>query len=295
MLQADRFTNFRPGKDRYALIESEIKTEDLKPAFKGKPKLSFMISTYNRKGQLARSLECLARQTWRSFEVLVMDDGSTEDLNPLFDTFSKHLQLRTFRVGRGSWRSCPSRAFKFMLEEAKGKVIAISHPEMMLDKRAIKYLYEGCTKKLKDVYYWTIDDPEHTEGDWYWVTLKPNFIHKDMYGMIDTVDWHSDIHNIQKLNNFEDTQGFANKTNSWHSNKKDYPWWFVASAKRECPIWDKMPVFDGHATLDLWLLNYRRIKKVVDVIPKNVMCYHQPHQTSAVAPLGEQSRDKEGI
>ena len=87
MLPANEFAKYRPKKDKYADIQPNLKIDDLKPAFRGVPKLSYMMSTWNRKGQLSRSLECLARQEWRNFEVLIMDDGSTEDLKPLFDMF----------------------------------------------------------------------------------------------------------------------------------------------------------------------------------------------------------------
>lgn len=34
---------------------------------------------------------------------------------------------------------------------------------------------------------------------------------------------------------------------------------------------------------------YRKKYKFLDVVPDEVMCYHQVHQVSAVAPTGEQA------
>lgn len=293
MLPLNEFIKYRPKEpDKYKDIKPEIKVGDLKKAFTGTPKLSYLISTWNRSGQLARSLECLARQEWRNFEVLIMDDGSTENLQPIFDIFRDYLQLRTFRWERGDWRSCPSRAFKFMIREAKGSVIAISHPEMMLHSTAMKYLYNGYRKEI-DAYYGVIDSPQVKHGEWYWVSLKPNFIHEDMYETMDVlVDWHSNLDNIQGIPRFAETGGFAAMTNSWHEGHLDYPWWFVGSAKKDCPIWEDMPIFDGHGILDMWMMSYRRIKRIVDVVPQKVLCYHQPHQTVAVSPEGEQDSEK---
>ena len=157
MLSRNEFDNYDPGVDQYANRKAKLVVDDLEPAFTGEPKVSIMISTWNRQWQLARSLECLARQEWKEFEVLIMDDGSTQDFSPIFDLFSNFLQLRTFRAERTSWRSCPSRAFNNMLPKAKGEVIVISHPEMMLHFDAVKSLYDGCMGvELGDAHYYTL-------------------------------------------------------------------------------------------------------------------------------------------
>jgi len=291
MLPRDKFDRFNPGKDKYANFEPLLILEDLKPKFTGSPKLSYMISTYNRKGQLSRSLECFARQEWREFEVLIMDDGSTEDLSSLFNIFDKYLQLKTFKAERLAWRSCPSRAFKHMLEHTSGEVIAISHPEIMLHSSASKIIYDGCTKKI-DANYYRIDETEPSKDDWKWVSLRPNFIDEGLYFNLDGINWHKDLDNIQKYPGFAGIGGFAARPNLWHATHREYPWWFVGAAKKECPIWEDMPIIDGHGIIDMWMVGYRRGNKFTDVIPHKVLCYHQPHQTSAIAPESEQDSEK---
>lgn len=292
----DRFNRYNPGIDRYANLEAKIITEDLEPKFSGEPKLSILISTWNRKWQLARTLECLARQNWREFEVLVMDDGSTQDLRFLFNLFSDYLQLKTFQAERHSWRSCASRAFKTMLPETKGKVIAITHPEMMLHHEATYYLYQGCTerKRMKDTIYYTIGNSQKFAGEWYWVSLKPQFLDDDSYKLLDSTNWHEDLDNVWRLPNFGSIKGFANHPNMIHSIRERYPWWFVGAARRECPIWNDMPVIDGHGILDMWMMDYRRIHKIINVTPEKPLCLHQPHLVSAVAPEGEQDKIQYG-
>jgi len=292
MLPRDEFDNYDPGIDVYATRKAEIVVDDLKPAFSGEPKLSIMISTWNRQWQLARSLECLARQEWREFEVLVMDDGSTQDLSPIFNIFSEFLQLKTFYAKRDSWRSCPSSAFKHMLLEAKGEVIVISHPEMMLHFDAVYTLYQGCTslEPLENACYYSLKKPENLTGDWIWMSLIPQFIDSGFYGMIDYANWHTDVKNIWKLAGFMDIRGFSNQPNSEHATWNQYPWWFVGAAKRECPIWDDMPVIDGHGIIDMWLMAYRAKYNFIEITPDKPLCLHQPHQISPVAPKGEQAQ-----
>ena len=289
MLSRNEFDNYDPGIDQYASRQAKLVLDDLEPAFTGEPKVSILISTWNRQWQLARSLECLARQEWKEFEVLIMDDGSTQDLTPFFDLFSNFLQLKTFRAERNSWRSCPSRAYKNMLPKTKGEVVVITHPEMMLHFDAVQSLYDGCMdKELEDAYYYSLNKPEELTGDWIWMSLKPQFIYTSYYGMLDLVDWHTNVENVWKLPGFMDIIGFSGRPNSVHVEWEEYPWWFVGAAKRDCPVWEEMPIIDGHGTIDMWLISYREKYNFIEIASKKPMCLHQPHQLSAVAPKGEQ-------
>ena len=45
------------------------------------PTISIVIATYNRKSDLKDCLDSLMKQTYRSFEVIVVDDGSTDGTN----------------------------------------------------------------------------------------------------------------------------------------------------------------------------------------------------------------------
>ena len=293
MLSRNEFDNYDPGVDQYANRKAKLVVGDLEPAFTGEPKVSIMISTWNRQWQLARSLECLARQEWKEFEVLIMDDGSTQDFSPIFDLFSNFLQLRTFRAERNSWRSCPSRAYKSMLPEVKGEVVVITHPEMMLHFDAVQSLYQGCTssEKLEDAYYYSLRKSSELAGDWTWMSLKPQFLDQSYYMMLDIADWHTKVENVWKLPGFMNIIGFSGKPNSEHVTWKAYPWWFVGAAKRECPIWDDMPTIDGHGIIDMWLMSYRSTYNFVEIAPNKPTCLHQPHQVSAIAPKGEQKSD----
>lgn len=293
MLPINAFRSYSINDSKFNDEIPSLKLSDLQQRYRGGIKLSYMISTYNRKAQLSRSLETLCRQTFRELEVLINDDGSTQNIKELVDTFSPYLNIKYFFTPRTSWVSCPSKAYKRMLEHCSGDVIAIAHPEMMLIEDAYYYLYYGAKKILKDlVVYAHLDDydVEPKDTDKFWVTLKPQFIGEMTYKKLDTINWHDDIKNIKNIPNFDGECGFAGKTNLMWKIKERCPWWFVGSAKRDDRIWTDMPIFEGHATLDMWLLNYRGINNYVDcniLLPK---CFHQLHATSAVAPEGELQR-----
>jgi len=98
------------------------------------------------------------------------------------------------------------------------------------------------------------------------------------------------VTNVTTIPGYDSVQGFAGQYNGWHATRQRYPWWFVGAAKRDCPIWADMPVFDGHGIIDMWMCAYRAKYKMVDTIPVAALCYHQQHVTSAIAPAGEQDQ-----
>lgn len=59
-----------------------------------KPTISVIIPVYNRSWQLIRALDSLVNQTDNEFEVVVCDDGSTEDIRAVVQPYLHQLQLR---------------------------------------------------------------------------------------------------------------------------------------------------------------------------------------------------------
>ena len=61
-----------------------------------KYKFSIIIPTYNRSFALDRCLKSLVNQTFKNFEVLVCDDGSTDDTKQVIDKYARVLNLNYF-------------------------------------------------------------------------------------------------------------------------------------------------------------------------------------------------------
>ena len=56
-----------------------------------KPALSVIIPVFNRIYQLQRALDSLSKQSFKNFEVIVCDDGSTEDVEAVVNAFKESL------------------------------------------------------------------------------------------------------------------------------------------------------------------------------------------------------------
>ncbi len=62
-----------------------------------RPVFSIIIPTFNRADQLRRALESVERQTAGDFEVIVCDDGSTDDTESVVGEFAKRMSVEYIR------------------------------------------------------------------------------------------------------------------------------------------------------------------------------------------------------
>jgi glycosyltransferase involved in cell wall biosynthesis len=60
--------------------------------------VTVVIPTYNRSEELARALNSLTTQTDSAFDVIVCDDGSTEDIASVTKVYAQRLQLQLLRI-----------------------------------------------------------------------------------------------------------------------------------------------------------------------------------------------------
>jgi len=303
MLDLQEFRNFQMEHDYFNDKDPNIRLTDIKPRDESLPiKLSYCVGiTDFRRSQLMRTMETLARQTWKEFEVLVGDDGSTQDLKSVCDLFRPYMKIEYVRLEREGYSSCPSRILKHLFRIAQGQVIAIAQPELMLKSNACEFLYQAHRHVRDDAYYYMIDElanelktgrePSTLElaNCYRWVTLKPGFLDKPIQMNLDYIDWHKNVAEIENMPGYWDrATGLSNRPNTYWSQRTAVPWWFCGSARADDPIWEDMPVTIGHASIDLWLLNYRKYFHYVDIMPKEVMGYHQDHVRGSISPKGEQ-------
>jgi len=99
------------------------------------PTVSIIIPTYNRAGFIARAMDSVRQQTWRDYELIVVDDGSTDDSMEILHQLEKsEPRLRIVDHARG--RHGPAGARNAGLAVARGEWIAFldSDDEWMPDK-----------------------------------------------------------------------------------------------------------------------------------------------------------------
>jgi glycosyltransferase involved in cell wall biosynthesis len=86
------------------------------------PLVSVVIPVFNRSAELRRAMESLVRQTASGFEVVVCDDGSTEDIAAVLSPFQVRLPIQYLCIPNSGG---PARPRNTAIASARGEWIAL--------------------------------------------------------------------------------------------------------------------------------------------------------------------------
>ncbi|WP_114937950.1 glycosyltransferase [Mucilaginibacter endophyticus] len=109
---------------------------------------SIIIPLYNRPQEIKELLETLTLQTYRNFEVLVIEDGSVNDAEAIVNTFADKLNLRYFKKqneGQGFTRN-------FGFERAKGDYFVIFDSDCLIPSDYLQIVNDSLAKNYLDAY-----------------------------------------------------------------------------------------------------------------------------------------------
>lgn len=136
--------------------------------------ISIIIPTYNHKKLLTLCLASISKQTYKNFEIIVIDDGSDEDLNDILLTYPNIIFFRQTHQGAPAARN---KGFSL----SRGKYIIfldddiIMHPDMLLDMKnvldnnlSVSYVYSSYRLGCKVISCVTWDENK---------LKKMNYIH----------------------------------------------------------------------------------------------------------------------
>jgi glycosyltransferase involved in cell wall biosynthesis len=102
-----------------------------------KPLISVVIPVFNRAWQLRRALSSLQDQTYKNFEVIVSDDGSTEDIAAVVQEFPDTLKIRLLITENFGG---PARPRNIGVQNAQGDWIAFLDSDDWWDQDRLKKL-----------------------------------------------------------------------------------------------------------------------------------------------------------
>jgi len=109
---------------------------------------SIIIPLYNRPDEIRELLETLTQQTYKQFEVLVIEDGSTKDAGEIVKGFADKLDLKYFvkpNTGQGF-----SRNFGF--EKAKGDYFIIFDSDCLIPEDYLQIVNDSLARNYLDAY-----------------------------------------------------------------------------------------------------------------------------------------------
>ena len=100
---------------------------------------SVIIPTYNSHKTILRALKSVVNQSFNDLEIIIVDDGSTDNTKEIIDSFFKDLKVKYTYIYQSN--SGPSSARNKAIANSTGKYIAFldSDDEWHIDKLKIQY------------------------------------------------------------------------------------------------------------------------------------------------------------
>ena len=130
-------------------VAEELSHLAFSPAVPPPPtKISVIIPAYNTETYIAQCLLSLVKQTFREIEILVVDDGSTDNTRSIVKTFIQHdkrIKLIT-QENQGA-----GIAKNNALNQATGEFVAFVDSDDFLEKDALETAFNTCLKNNVDL------------------------------------------------------------------------------------------------------------------------------------------------
>lgn len=108
------------------------------------PKVSVIVPVYNVENYLKKCLDSLASQSFKDFEVIIVNDGSPDNSGKIIDEYTKkYSNFKGFVKENGGL----SDARNYGIKKAKGDYVALVDSDDYVDKNFLEKMY---TKAIED-------------------------------------------------------------------------------------------------------------------------------------------------
>lgn len=112
------------------------------------PLISLIIPVYNVEKYFAKCMESVFAQTYSNFEIILVDDGSTDNSGKMCDTYAEQdVRVRVFHKTNGGL----SDARNFGVARCNGDLVAFIDSDDFVTNDYLSYLYELMAKYNADV------------------------------------------------------------------------------------------------------------------------------------------------
>lgn len=147
------------------------------------PKVSVIIPTYNRAHLIEKSVQSVLNQTYQDFELIVVDDGSTDNTKELVQNLQKkdsRIKYVKHEKNKGA-----AAARNTGIKAAEGKYVAFqdSDDEWFAEKLEKQMrVFENASAEVGVVYtgFWRIENNKKIYIPFSWVKKKEGNIHQEL-------------------------------------------------------------------------------------------------------------------
>ena len=111
-------------------------------------KYSFIIPVYNRPDEVDELLDSLTRQTFRDFEVVVVEDGSVVPCKDIVDKYTDRLSIHYYNKAN----SGPGQTRNYGVDRANGEYMLILDSDCILPDRYLEAVESELEKQKSDAF-----------------------------------------------------------------------------------------------------------------------------------------------
>ncbi len=134
-----------------------------------KPQVSIIMATYNRSGFISESLDSIIKQSFKNWECIIVDDGSTDDSAEVIKTYLEMDGRFTYTRRNSQHKKGLPGCRNLGLELAKGQFIIFFDDDDIVHPANL----EICVQVLKeDNTYFCRYDKQPFTGNWTGVSFK---------------------------------------------------------------------------------------------------------------------------
>lgn len=153
-------------KRAFQLTRAKAACRDIYDTYTGiscgiKGKVSVILPVYNQADMIEQSITSVLKQTYKNFELIILDDGSTDDIDPILRKYADHPKIKILRQKNQKLPAALNNAFKFATGEFYTWTSAdnISLPRQL--ETLVEYLQKNPKKAMVFSDYRAIDVNGH--------------------------------------------------------------------------------------------------------------------------------------
>lgn len=236
--------------------------------------ISVVIATYNRAQFLQRSLMAYEKSTFKDFELIIIDDWSSDNTEVLCRGWSDRLNIIYLRPPYkepGTWRSEAS-IINIGLRASQGEMIIAAHPEIIPGRRSLELMWEHRERQT-------------------WHVCKPYFLTYNQQQHLNDVQWLVSNVNLRELPGFYTEEvsvlyggglfdhAAIDRAEFWDS------WQFGGGLRSMWQTLGGMYPFKTWGSVDMWLASARshhNIRNYTETDPETIVV-HQNHDYGTIA------------
>lgn len=140
---------------------------------KNAPLISVTLITYNHEKYISEAIQSVLNQTFTDFELIIMNDGSTDKTDEIIKTFDDSRITYIYQENQG-----PSAAINNAILAAKGKYVAIMSGDDVCHLQKLERQYEYISRSnYKVIFSWVDfinDNSEPIKGENLWIQKHYN-------------------------------------------------------------------------------------------------------------------------